>query len=127
MGMACTNSGYVGYSILLLTIAPVAGVSLALNMVVENLFIVPLLLFMAGSESGASGRWQTVSKALARLLRNPLIIGLLGGLLISLLGWKLPEPIARTVDLLPTTCSAVALFVVGGTRVGLSQISARWP
>lgn len=120
MGMACPNSAYIGYSILLLTDAPVAGVSLALNMVVENLFVIPLLLFMASSESGAAGRWQTVGKALARLLRNPLIIGLLAGLAVSLLGVKLPEPITRTVDLLATTCSALALFFVGGTLVGLS-------
>ena len=120
MGMACTNSAYVGYPILLLTLAPVAGVSLALNMVVENLFIIPLLLFMASSESGASGRWHAASRALTRLLRIPLIIGLLAGLSVSLLGWKLPEPITRTVDLLATSSSALALFVVGGTLVGLS-------
>jgi len=120
MGMACTNSGYVGYPILLLTIAPVAGVSLALNLVIENLFIVPLLLFMASSESGAAGRWHAARKALLQLVRNPLIIGLLAGLSVSLLGWKLPAPIARTVDLLATTCSAVALIVVGGTLVGMS-------
>jgi hypothetical protein len=120
MGMACTNSAYVGYPILLLTLAPVAGVSLALNMVVENLFIIPLLLFMASTEGGASGRWHAASRALARLLRIPLIIALLAGLAVSLLGVKLPEPITRTVDLLATSSSALALFVVGGTLVGLS-------
>ncbi|MGT2431775.1 AEC family transporter [Cupriavidus basilensis] len=42
MGMSCSNSGYVGYPILLLTLAPVAGVSLALNMTVENPLLHPL-------------------------------------------------------------------------------------
>ncbi len=120
MGMACTNSAYVGYPILLLTLAPVAGVALALNMVVENLFIIPLLLFMAGSDSGVSGRWQTVRTALIRLLRMPLIIGMLAGLLVALLAVKLPAPITRTVDLLSSASSALALFFVGGTLVGLS-------
>ena len=31
MGMTCANSGFVGYPILLLTLAPVAGVVLALQ------------------------------------------------------------------------------------------------
>ncbi len=119
MGMACSNSGYVGYPILLLTFAPVAGVALALNMMVENLVVIPLLLFMAESKRGGSGRWHVLRKSLERLLTNPMIIGLLAGLSVSLLGLKLPEPIVRTVDLLATTCSALALFVVGGTLFGL--------
>ncbi|MFZ9440731.1 MAG: AEC family transporter, partial [Hylemonella sp.] len=41
MGMACPNSGFVGYPIMLLTFGPVAGVALALNMVAENLLIIP--------------------------------------------------------------------------------------
>ena len=33
MGMTCPNSGFVGFPIILLTLGPVAGVALALNMV----------------------------------------------------------------------------------------------
>jgi hypothetical protein len=119
MGMACSNSGYVGYPILLLTLAPIAGVSLALNMIVENLIVLPLLLFMAEGDRGGSGRRQVLKKSLKRLATNPLILAMLAGLAVSLLGWKLPEPIVRTVDMLATACSALALFVVGGTLVGL--------
>lgn len=120
MGMACPNSAFVGYPILLLTLAPVAGVSLALNLMVENLIVLPLLLFMAEGNRGGYRRWHVVRRSLVRLTTNPLIIGLLAGLSLSLLGWKLPEPLMRTIDLLATTCSAIALFVVGGTLVGLS-------
>jgi len=119
MGMACSNSGYVGYPILLLTLAPIAGVSLALNMIVENLIVLPLLFFMAEGNHGSSGRWQVLRKSLGRLVANPLIIAMFAGLVVSFLGWKLPEPIVRTVDMLATVCSALALFVVGGTLVGL--------
>ena len=37
MGMICPNSGYVGFPIALLTLPAVAGMGLALNMLVENL------------------------------------------------------------------------------------------
>ena len=119
MGVACSNSGYVGYPILLLTLAPVAGVSLALNMVVENLLIIPLLLFLAdrGRESG--NQWRSLARSLARLARNPLILGMLAGLTVPLLGLSLPAPAVRTIDMLAAACSGLALFVVGGTLVGV--------
>ncbi|WP_416053165.1 AEC family transporter [Cupriavidus basilensis] len=119
MGMSCSNSGFIGYPILLLTLAPVAGVSLALNMTVENLLVIPFLLFMAERKPGSAGRWQTLGKALARLICNPMILGLLAGLTVSVLGLTLPAPVTRTVDTLATACSALSLFVIGGTLVGL--------
>ena len=52
MGLSCSNSGFVGFPILVLTLAPVAGVALALNMVVENVVMIPLLLAMAERARG---------------------------------------------------------------------------
>jgi predicted permease len=48
-----------------------------------------------------------------------MVIGLVAGALISLLGWKLPEPVARTVNLFALSSSAISLLVIGGTLVGL--------
>ena len=81
MGMACPNSGFVGYPIMLLTLgAPVAGVALALNMVVENLLLIPVLLAVADSEGGQAGHWrQVLRQTLLGLLRNPMIWGIVGG------------------------------------------------
>ncbi|MDF3839547.1 AEC family transporter [Cupriavidus basilensis] len=119
MGMACSNSGFVGYPILLLTAAPVAGVSLALNMTVENLFVIPFLLFLAEHRHGGTGRWRVLGRSLARLLCNPMIIGLLCGVAVSGTGLTLPAPVTRTVDMLAASSSALSLFVIGGTLVGL--------
>lgn len=119
MGMACANSGYVGYPILLLTAAPVAGVALALNLIVENTVVIPLLLFMAEHGRGGAGQWRVVGRALKRLVTNPLVIGLAAGLIVSATGFKLPEPLLRTAEMLASSTSSVALFVIGGTLVGL--------
>ena len=119
MGMACANSGYVGYPILLLTAAPVAGVALALNLIVENTVVIPLLLFMAEHGRGGAGQWRVVGRALKRLATNPLVIGLSAGLCVSATGFKLPEPLLRTAEMLASSTSSVALFVIGGTLVGL--------
>lgn len=120
MGMSCSNSGYVGYPVLLLTLGPVAGVALALNMLVENLLKIPLLLAVADSEAqpGASAA-QLLRQSLARLVANPMIIGIAAGLLFALMGWRLPDAVARTVNLFATASTALSLFVIGGTLVGL--------
>lgn len=120
MGMSCSNSGFVGYPVLLLTLAPVAGVALALNMMVENLVMIPLLLVLAEQGRGGGGKWyRLVGQSLLRLAGNPMVIGLLAGLAVSVLGWKLPDPVARTVNLFAMSSSALSLFVIGGTLVGL--------
>lgn len=120
MGMSCSNSGYMGYPILLLTLAPVAGVALALNMMVENLLVIPLLLVLAERSKGADGHGlQTLIRILKQLATNPLIIALATGLTVSLLRLKLPEPIWRTIGLFSGACAGLSLFVVGGTLFSL--------
>ncbi len=120
MGMSCPNSGFVGYPIMLLTLGPVAGVALALNMVVENLLIIPLLLAVADSGQGQSGQWRRVIwQTLKNLGKNPLIWGIVGGFLFSLSGWTMPAPLGRTINLFAQASAALALFVIGGALVGL--------
>lgn len=120
MGMSCPNSGFVGYPIALLTLGPVAGVLLGLNMIVENLLLIPLLLALAESGEGRGGAWHLVLRqSLGNLLRNPMVLGLLAGLLVSLIGWKLPSPVGRTVTLFSQASGALSLFVIGGALVGL--------
>lgn len=121
MGMTCPNSGYVGYPVMLLTLgAPVAGVALALNMVVENLLIIPILLALADMERHEAGHWrQLVMQTLQGLARNPLIIAIVAGFLVSALGIPMPSPVSRTVTLFAQASSALSLFVIGGSLVGL--------
>lgn len=120
MGMTCSNSGFIGYPILLLTFAPVAGVALAMNVIVENALVLPLLLAMAERGGSASGPWHKLAgRSFAQLVRNPIVIGTAAGLVVSLLGLKLPGPAERTVSMFAMSSSALSLFVIGGTLVGL--------
>ena len=120
MGMSCPNSGFVGYPILLLTFGPVAGVALALNMVVENLLMIPCLLAVADAQGGHAGQWkQVVWQTFRNLLANPMIWGIVGGFLFSLSGLVLPAPLGRTVNLFAQASAALSLFVIGGSLVGL--------
>ena len=130
MGMSCANSGFIGYPILLLVLAAVAPVALAMNMMVENLLILPLLLFMADTAAQGHASWHTLTQAFKNLLRNPLILAILAGLASASLNLQLPEVINQSVKFLALSCSALSLFVIGGTLAGLSlkgMGSRVWP
>jgi len=126
MGMSCPNSGFIGFPLVAqLFGAGTGGVVLALAMIVENFFLIPIALAIADSD-GADGtsasriaRWRAaLAQSLAGLARNPMIHGLALGFLFSLLEWRLPEPMARAVGLLAASCSAISLFVIGGSLAG---------
>lgn len=119
LGSSSSNSGFVGYPVLLLSLGQAtASVALALAMVVENLLIIPLALTLA--ESGARRAGRGVARDVAvRLATNPLLPGILAGALVSLSGLHLPDALARPVDLLANASTALSLFAVGGGLVGL--------
>ncbi len=126
MGMTCPNSGFIGFPLVAMAVGPNTGaVALALAIIVENFFLIPIALAIAGSgaEQGAQGtRWASwraaMLQSLHTVVRNPMIHGLALGFLFLLLNWRLPEPLSRAVGMLAASCSAMALLVVGGSLTG---------
>ncbi|MEZ5643801.1 MAG: AEC family transporter [Burkholderiaceae bacterium] len=122
MGMTCSNSGYVGYPMMLLLFGPVGGVILALNLIVENLLKLPLLFALADAGAHQGDRpavGQVLKQTVVRLARNPMIIGIVLGAVVALSGWKLPATLDRTVTLFSGGAGGLALFIIGGNLVGL--------
>lgn len=74
---------------------------------------------MAERGRGGASWYRRAGQSLARLAVNPMIIGVVAGFTVSVLGWKLPDALARTVNLFAMSSSALSLFVIGGTLVGL--------
>jgi len=126
MGTSCSNSGFVGYPLMLITLGPqTAGVALALNMLVENLLIIPLLLALA-ERGNRTEIWPVVLRHTLRSLgRNPMIWSIAAGFSFALFGWSLPDPIARTVHIFSASSAALSLFVIGGSLVGLQLTGMR--
>lgn len=120
MGMSSSNSSFVGFPILMLTLPAVAPSAFALNLVVENLLVLPLLLLLADS-SGQGGvpPGVLVRQLARRLVSNPLIIALVLGLTAALVQLKLPAPLSRTVTLFAQASGVLSLLVIGGTLFGL--------
>ncbi|MYN39911.1 AEC family transporter [Duganella sp. FT109W] len=127
MGVSCSNSSFIGFPILMLMVAPVAGVALGLNVIVENLVMLPLLLAMAEhGKSGGGGAWHQVMRQSARrLMKNPLVMSVTAGLVISVAQIPLPQPVVRSVNLFAQASGGLSLFAIGGMLVGLS-LSAGW-
>jgi malonate transporter len=120
LGTSSPNSGYIGYPILLQVLGPSAGVGLALALLVENLLIIPLALVLADAGAQQHGTWQkTLQQSLWRLRKSPMIWSILLGIVLSLIGIELPEVVNKTVHLFAMACSALALFVIGGSLVGM--------
>lgn len=121
MGMVCSNSGFIGYPILLLTLPSIAGVGLALNMLIENILLIPLLLAIAEAGSGEPmPLWATVVRTAKRLVRTPVIIGLAAGFIASILAIPIPDPIMKPIDMMAASSAAISLLVIGGTLAGFS-------
>ncbi|MDI5922603.1 AEC family transporter [Halomonas sp. LR5S13] len=120
LGMSASNSGFIGYPVALMAIGPPAAIFMALNMVVETLFIIPTALILAeASRQNGNGVGQVARQTVARLTRNPVLIGLLIGMLLALTGLRLPGPLARAVGMLADTAGPAALFTIGGMLHGL--------
>jgi hypothetical protein len=121
LGMSSSNSGYIGYPLAVLVIGPGAAVALALNMLVENLLVIPLALALAESAASQGQGWRrTLRETASRLARSPLILSIGVGVVLSSLELTLPAPLARAVDMLATASAPVALFAIGGMLHGTS-------
>ncbi|MCW1955668.1 MAG: AEC family transporter [Roseobacter sp.] len=121
MGTSCPNSGFVGYPLMLLAFPDLAGQILALNMLVENFVIIPvcLVLFELAKPQQGANITRLIGQILLGVLRRPMVIALVLGLVVSLLKLPLPAPLTQTAGLFAASASALALFTIGGALVGL--------
>ena len=120
MGMSCPNSGFVGYPVVLLSLGPIAGVVLALNMIVELFLIIPILMAWADAQEGKNSAVQVVWQTFNGMLKNTLLWGIVLGFLFSWFEIQLPQSLYRSVTLFAQASGALSLFVIGGSLVGLS-------
>jgi malonate transporter and related proteins len=120
LGSAFGNITFIGYPILLQMVGPVATVALAMSLIADNLLLLPLALLLMEADGAAGGRWyDALGQPLRRTVRNPFVIAIAAGIAWSVLGFKLPGPVSRTLELFANAAIGLALFVAGGALVGL--------
>lgn len=119
MGMAMSNSAFIGFPVALQLFGQVAAVGLALALIVENLILLPLVIALAESSGDNGARvGRVVAQTFARLLKNPIVLAIVAGFGASIVGLRPPLMLAKAIDMLALASAPVALFVIGGALVG---------
>lgn len=120
LGAGGANSGFVGFPLLLVVMPSVAGVVFGMNVIVESLITVPLCFFWAERGEDATGLLRSIRRSVGSMLRMPVFIALLAGIVVAATGLRLPDVLVTSFDLLGRASTGAALFSVGGLLVGLS-------
>ncbi|MDQ5897381.1 MAG: malonate transporter [Pseudomonadota bacterium] len=76
---------------------------------VENVVVIPLGLMLADARTGHSRR-ESLRLTLKALMHNPMILGILAGLLVSALDLGLPGPVDKALGMLAGGSAATALL-----------------
>ncbi|UCE95274.1 MAG: AEC family transporter [Candidatus Bathyarchaeota archaeon] len=94
---------------------PVEGEHLAtLSAASIAIFSVPIsLIILELYKLEESPKREGIRQVVRRLSRNPLIISISSGILLSLLGLRIPTTISNSLHLLGSTTSTMAIFMLG--------------
>jgi len=116
LGGAMSNTGFIGFPVASLAFGATALAALPMTMLVENVLILPIAFALVEIGAGkATSLGGVLRETVARLMRMPLMLAIIVGLLLALSGVTLPAPLLKSLDLLAAASAPTALFVVGGT------------
>jgi predicted permease len=65
-----------------------------------------------------ASKWESIRHVASRLSRNPLILSMIAGILVSVTGVELPSLMSNSLHMLGGTTSAVAIFMLGAFLYG---------
>lgn len=122
LGMSLSNSAFVGYPVLLQVYGVLPVAAFTMTLLVENLLIMPLVLIVLElSRALAEGgdKAEVLSRFFKRIATHPILLAIVLGIGFSLTGLSLPSVIEGSLGFLANTSAGVALFVIGGSLVGM--------
>lgn len=120
-GASFSNTGFIGYSVLATVIgSSSAAIYFAYNVLIENLIMIPLLLILAEAGQQTGNIAQKITKILLSLLKKPIIIALIIGLIFSISGHPPPTILHTITNMLAAAAAPLALFFIGGSLYGLN-------
>ncbi len=115
-GSCISNTVLLGIPIILAVFGDEASVPLFLVIGVHNAVLLPALAIVIGlGQNRAGALLGGLRETIVDLIRNPLVIGLVGGLIYGRLAPPLPGPVDDILRMLGTAGAPVALFALGGT------------
>ncbi|HLU00416.1 MAG TPA: AEC family transporter [Burkholderiaceae bacterium] len=122
LGMSSANTGFIGVSICAMVLGTEpASRGVAMTILVESTLVIPLAVAIAdaGATQGEVKFFRRMAITLKGLVRSPLLIAIVIGLLLSALQIPLKGVPLQVIDMLAMAAAPVALFAVGGNLYGL--------
>ena len=124
------NTGYMGIPLVAAAFGDRAAIPLVLGLTLEATVLIPLTIILVEAQKGLDAGWSRLLGSVAgAMVRNPIIIAIFTGVLVSAIGIGLPTPIENFTDLLGLAAGPCALFALGATltsfpiSTGLSEVS----
>ncbi|BFM09424.1 AEC family transporter [Halioxenophilus aromaticivorans] len=126
MGSSFSNSGFIGFPLLLQVFDSPPLAAFAIILVFENTLLMPLALTVLeyGNRDKNTHLLNTIGQLLARLGKNPIIIAIAVGVLLSVLQLPIPAALNNSLQLLSNASAGVALFFIGAS-LGTHKVSGR--
>ena len=87
-----------------------------------NIFSVIVLTFEGENASGVDGK-QKIKEACIGIAKNPIILGILAGLIVGLLGIEFPTIINKTVNSMAQMATPLALITIGAGFEGRKALA----
>jgi malonate transporter and related proteins len=121
LGSSSSTSGYLGYPVAFALFGTIASTTLTQCVIAENVIMLPLALLLAESNQDVSLAKPKLffRYLILQLLKNPLLIAALLGLVFANSGFLLPLPVSKALEFLSQMTGPAALLVVGMTLADL--------
>jgi hypothetical protein len=124
------NTGYMGIPLVAAAFGDRAAIPLVLGLTLEATVLRPLTIILVEAQKGLDAGWsQLLGSVAGAMVRNPIIIAIFAGVLVSATGIGLPTPVENFTALLGRAAGPCALFALGATltsfpiSTGLGEVS----
>ncbi len=121
MSAIFSNTGYMGIPLLAIAFGEAARMPGIISTVINGAVLMGLMTVVLEIDASDSGGFLAVSrKAVGGVVRSPLVMSAVVGLLMSAVGIELPTALETFCNLLGVTAGPCALFAIGLFMVGKS-------
>ena len=123
---AFPNTGFMGLPLLVALLGGAAAGPCILSMLVDMVLTTSLCLALSRLDGAAGNAKAALGKALKGMLTNPMPWSIVLGALASYMQWELPGAIDKTVGLLASSATPVALFAMGAVLARSKMLQAEY-
>lgn len=115
LNSAYSNYGYIGIPLSIMAFGDEAALPLALILFADTVVLLTMTVFYVVFGEGNDNVWKGLQRIPTTLLKNPLLLAAVLGMLSSSISLQLPTPLFILLDMLASAAAPVALVALGAT------------